>query len=204
MAQGLDIRLERAAREIRIEEKWVHVDGDFFDAVVCSVPPPQLAGLLSWKDSPVVYAPCLTVFFEYEGGRSGLAGDRYALSDSGVEEDLYWSSCENHKRGRIREGFSVFVVHASEIFSQKHLEEDSSIYVPLLQKQLEEKWHLDPDRLKSTFAHRWRYARPVEKNPYPAIPPRLFLCGDGLVKARIEDVWLSGIKAAGEVSASIL
>jgi renalase len=199
MAEGLDVKFECAIAEIEVAEDKVLAGGDSFDAVVCSIPTPQTANLLGWQDSPVSYAPCLTVFFEYAGTGIGLSKEIYAFSDVGGEEALLWSSCENHKQGRIQGDVTVLVVHASEAFSREHLETEASVTVPLLRDIVEKKWDLKGATLRSTFSHRWRYARPVEKKHFPQVSSRLFLCGDGLAKARVEDVWLSGLKTARDI-----
>ncbi|NJK92964.1 MAG: hypothetical protein HC904_14785 [Blastochloris sp.] len=138
-------------------------------------------------------------FFEYEGSGLGRTGERYALSDRTGREVLAWSACENHKEGRVQPGSTVMVVQASEAFSRAHVEQAPELYVPLLRKELERCWELEGAFLKNTFAHRWRYARSLELGSYPPLPAGVEVCGDGLVRSRIEDVYMSGVAAAERV-----
>ena len=199
LGQGLEIRFEQRVERIRVEGRHILADDLHFDALVCSVPTPQLADMLVWDKSPVSYARGLTVLFEYQGLKTGLFTDRYALSTQDPDEPLSWSACENHKEGRIKGDASVFVVQASEVFSNEHWDDEPAGYVPLLRGRLEKHWGLEGFAPVNTFAHRWGYAKPVASEPFPALPPGLFVCGDGVVKARIEDVWLSGVRTAGDV-----
>jgi len=199
LAQGLQLRQEVLVEHIRSDHNKIWAADFGFDSLVISLPIPQTAQLLGWKASPVRYAPCLTLLFEYEGEWAGNSPDRYALSDLSGSENLAWSACENHKVGRIKEGSTVFVVQASEAFSQQHIEDDLENYLPLLRADLEKQWKLSGVKLKETFLHRWLYARPVEGGIFPELPRGIYLCGDGVSKGRIEEVWLSGVAAAEKI-----
>lgn len=200
-AEGLDVRHETLVEELNCKTSKIEMGGEFFDAVVSSLPTPQLAQLLGWMDSPVKYVPCLTVLFEYEGAWLGNSRDQYAISSMDETQNVMWSACENHKTSRIQGDSTVFVVHASESFSARHLDTEPAQYITLLQKDLEQKWKLPSSKFKDQLLHRWRYARPAASAPaaFPPLPRGLFLSGDGTTKARIENVWLSGVQAAGKV-----
>jgi renalase len=204
LAEGLEVKLEQTIQKLSVEKNQVRADDFHFDALVSSVPTPQLAHLLGWKESPVRYAKCLTAFFAYEGIFPGCSAERYALSSKDADEVMSWSACENHKQQRIRGEVTVFVVQASELFSARHWDDDPTLYVPELQERLEKYWDLDGVPRRETFAHRWGFARPVEVGALPELPAGVFVCGDSVVPARIEDVWRSGVEAAERVRRFLL
>lgn len=103
-----------------------------------------------------VMSPCLTGFFEYEGENLpevfGVVGDS--------ESELRWTHCENFKEGRIQAGSRVLVAHGSEAFSKEHLEKSSEQWLPIMQREVENKWieFAELKELKASWGHRWRYA----------------------------------------------
>lgn len=200
LAGGLEVRLEHELREVSPLGKGWALGGEWVDAVVSSAPLPQTEDLFRLKWDGAEYLPCLAFLYEYEGEWAGLSRARYAVSEPSWE--LAWSACENHKEGRIQGARTVFVVHASEGFSRKHLEAHTPDLAGMLRRDLEVIWGLSGCRLLKTSGHRWRHARsrfPV--NLGSGLPPGLFITGDSQCESRIETVWEAGSETARQVRA---
>ena len=179
--------------------KW-GVNGVFFDAVVSTAPWPQTAKIFSLPETKAsAYLPCLTVLLLYEGAWLGRSTQRYAVSDHSGHP-LYWSACENHKRGRIPPGVTAIVVQASVSFSLEHLESPLEAWAPLLCSLVEERWELPPNARATKHRHLWRYARISKPATLPALPEGLFYAGDALGESRVESAWLSGRKVGSELA----
>jgi predicted NAD/FAD-dependent oxidoreductase len=200
LAGGLEVRLEHELREVSPLGKGWALGGEWVDAVVSSAPLPQTEALFRLKWDGAEYVPCLAFLYEYEGEWAGLSRTRYAVSEPSWE--LAWSACENHKENRIRGARTVFVVHASEDFSRKHLEADTPDAAGLLRRDLEVIWGLSGCRLLNTSGHRWRHARSrFQVDLGAGLPPGLFVTGDSQCESRIETVWEAGSQTAQRVQA---
>lgn len=200
LAEELHVRLETTVAEVKAEGDGVLVDGARYDALVSTAPWPQTARLLGLEESVVRYEPCLTVFYEYRLPWKGLLKERFGVI--APESPAAWSSCENHKVGRIQEGSVVMVVQASPTFSRDFLEASPEVYVPKLCKAAALFWDLEGQEPEGWFAHRWRFARNVGlQAAAPALPAGVFLGGDSHVASRLEDVWYDGRETAEAVLA---
>lgn len=201
LAAPLDVRMETRVMEARPEKgKW-RIEEDVFDAIVSCAPYPQTAAILGLNPSDALYAPCLTAFFEFPGAWTGNTRARYGILDRLGRREVSWTSCENHKDGRIASGKTVIVVEASRDFSNAHLEDDPDDYLPPLLKSVHETWEI-PISLQAagTFAHRWRFARVLQPLPDSFTPPPgVYLTGDSLGESGVEQVWLEGLRAAERV-----
>jgi predicted NAD/FAD-dependent oxidoreductase len=196
----LDIKLEHKIEAIESQGVFWEILGQPYAAVVSCAPWPQTAALFGLPETAVTYTPNLTAFLEYEGKPDGLAQHRYARV--APDEDLAWSACENEKPGRIEAGKTVFLVQAGEKFSETYLESEPAIWLPLLQKMLEDTWHFSHATCSATWSHRWRYARHVDGD-LPEFPPGLFVTGDSTCDSKLEPVWHSGRKTALDVLAHL-
>lgn len=185
-AAGLTVRLEITIERVTPCGAQWEVAGELFDVVVFNAPWPQTAAILGLERGLIPFQPNLTGFFEYRGD---TLPKNYAIRDEAQSQPLAWSACENHKTGRIQGKVLVFVVQASLAFTQEHLEAESSLWLPLLQAELEKRWNLAPgDRLDS-WGHRWRYAFSVPDTVPPELPPGCFLVGDSVTGSKVEAVW---------------
>lgn len=194
LGTGLDVRTGMELREVRDRR----IDGEIFDLVVSTAPWPQTCKLAGREDGSNPYAPCLAVILVYDSVWPGSTRERYALRDEAAPE-LTWSACENHKPGRIPDGLTVMVAHASEEFSRMHLEEDPSRWSVILRQRVEELWDLKAETIRSSHPHRWRYARVVEKMSPAGLPDGWIFAGDLLESSRVESAWLAGRKAIARI-----
>ena len=196
LAEGLDVRMGVTIEAV--EDR--RVGGEEFDLILSTAPWPQTAKLAGISGAQNPYAPCLAGLFLYEGDRVGATAARYAISDRSGHA-LAWSACENHKPGRIGEGFTVMVVHASEEFSRARLEDDPAVWVADLRVLMEERWGIPSSAFRAVYPHRWRYARISQKIEIPALPARWHFAGDLLAESRVESAWLAGRVSAARILA---
>ncbi len=202
LAEGIDIRRECAVDQVRATAYGWEAGGEKCDRLVLTTPLPQTLRLLVGKEPfPSLYHPCLAAFFSYRDRLGHPAW--YARHFRRIGAALEWSACENHKENRVRPGELVFVVHSSAAFSNAYLEDDPGGWLAILKRNLEKVWGLSPDDYLDCFAHRWRYARPVNPNQ-PPLPKSqgLYLAGDSFSPSRVEDVWLSGLHTARAILAA--
>lgn len=187
LGAGLEVRTEARIGAV----DGLRIEGEEFDAVVSTAPMPQTLALCGRDEPDVYYAACLSAVFLYEGPLDGLAAARYALSDRSGDP-LAWSACENHKAGRITPDRIAIVAQASEEFSTMYLDEEAAAWEPLLRDMVEERWEIASNRLRASFAHRWRFARVEPIAEDPSLPDGWFFAGDALTGPRVESAWTAG------------
>lgn len=194
LGAGLDVRTGVELGEIDGTE----IDGEHFDTVVSTAPWPQTCKLAGIPIVSNPYAPCLAAIFVYDVPWEGTRKLRYAVRDDS-SHDLAWSACENHKSGRIADGLTVIVAHASEAFSREHLEDAPSEWSAILRRRVEELWEIPPETLRHLHPHRWRYARVTQKIPPAGLPAHWIFAGDLLSASRVESAWLAGRDAVAHL-----
>lgn len=196
LAHALGSELDvRTGNELQVVQEC-RIDGEEFDLVVSTAPWPQTCRLAGIPHVANPYAPCLAVILTYETTWPGLTRACYAIRDE-ASSDLAWSACENHKPGRIPDGLTAMVVHASEEFSRTHLEANPLEWSGILRRRVEEVWKIPPKPFRNMHPHRWRYARVVEKT-LPDLPAGWVFAGDLLKTSRIESAWLADRNAVAE------
>lgn len=172
-----------------------------FDAVILSIPSPQLVPFMqhlpqTWQ--PIieanVYSPCWTIMAGYQDSLP-LPFDGRFMENA----PLSWVARNHSKPGRT--GPETWTLHASPSFSLEHLEDDPEIVTQVCLKAFAELGARQPDWVQT---HRWRYALATN----PLAPPdqslwspelQLGLCGDWLADGRIEGAWRSGLGCANKL-----
>ncbi len=200
-SHGLDMRLNTNVDPLAFRPSGIECMGESYQAVISSLPGPQTAQLFGLAQAPAEYDSCLIALLEYSGVGIGKSRECYARLASADNAILLSSHCENHKAGRIIGNKSVFIVQASPTFSQQHFDEPPEKYVPLLAMENEDLWHIPANQRTAVYGHRWQYGRSLTTQRPRVHPPRgAFFCGDSrTAESTIEDVWLDGRRAAGEV-----
>lgn len=199
-SHGLDIRLNTSIESLAFRPTGIECLGENYQAIVSSLPGPQTAQLFGLAQAPAEYEPCLVALLEYSGVGIGNSRECYARIASPTSNVLLSSHCENHKAGRIIGNKSVFVVQATPAFSQQYFDEPPEKYVPLLAMENEELWRIPPNQRTAVYGHLWSYGRSSSTLRHRVHPARgAFFCGDSRTESTIEDVWLDGRRAAGEV-----
>ena len=194
LAEGLDLRTGVTVESVEHRR----IGGEEFDILLATAPWPQTAKMAGLSSVQNPYAPCLAGLFLYEGEWVGDTAGRYAISDRSGKA-LAWSACENHKAGRVGEGFTVMVVHASEAFSRARLEDDPASWALDLRRLLEERWEIPSSAFRAMHPHRWRYARISGGIEIPVLPEGWYFAGDLLAESRVEAAWLTGLEAARRI-----
>jgi len=174
--------------------------GDF-DAVVLALPAPQAAPLLQ-EAAPALASlagqpmqACWAVMLRFDTPLD-LPFDAAFVNDG----PLRWLARDSSKPGRGTE--ETWLLHASALWSEAHLELDGEVVAELL---IEAFMHLGGARPCASAAHRWRYAIAS-----PALDlgcaweagAGLGVCGDWLQGGAVEGAWLSGRTLAGKIIAS--
>ena len=172
-----------------------------FDALVVTLPAPQVADLLGSHHFGAVAAnvkmtACWTIMAAFES-QIEVPWDGAFVHDSPIA----WVARNSSKPGRERET-DCWVLQASPEWSAAHLE----VTADIAERDLLEAFssvvggHLPPQRYVA--AHRWRYGQCSEPDGRRSLfDPEIGLavCGDWLADGRIEGAFLAGIRAADAV-----
>lgn len=172
-----------------------------FDAVLLALPAPQGASLLD------LHAPEFVAVAQSATMRGSWAMMlRYTTPlDLGFDAvfvndgPLRWVARNSSKPGR--RGDETWLLHASALWSEAHLDETAESVAPLL---LAEFARLGAPAPAAWTAHRWRYADtepPLTHGCLWNSATRIGLCGDWLNGGKVEGAWLSGRALAERVIA---
>ncbi len=212
LASDLNVQYETHVQSVERErDTWTVIDsagkrhGNFHKAVL-SLPAPQSASLIAdplYSDfvsqlRNVAFDPCWAVMAVVDRPIvESLCG---AFINSGP---IRWFSRNNTKPGRQRMPESI-VIHAQPEWSKQHLEHEPPFIVQELMPALWQALGIsDPPVVLDAFAHRWRYAMPVNTEPLSAHralvshDQSLIACGDWASGSRVEGAFLSGQAAIG-------
>lgn len=199
LSEGLSIRYQTRITQVTQQADRWHLLAEAdqtvggFDAVVLTPPPaqaqPLLAGApeLQQRTAPARMQPCWAVMVAFDGPLD-LDYDAAFVEAS----PLGWIARNNSKPDRPAQ--ESWVLHASAVWSDAHLEQAPEAVAPrLLQAFFEATGHA-PAPTAHVQAHRWRYAlatQPLAGPPVwdPAL--RLGVCGDWCHTARVEGAYLS-------------
>lgn len=174
-----------------------------FDAVILSIPSPQLKPFEHHFPDPwrVVihsntYSPCWTVMAGYTEPLKLDFDGRFMDEPS----PLSWVARNHSKPGRT--GPETWTLHGSPRFSTEHLEDDPAPVTDTLVAAFCAVGGRKPDWVQT---HRWRYA--LATNPLAPAEQTLWspdlklgLCGDWLSDGRIEGAWRSGLHCANKLA----
>lgn len=205
LAEGLNIK-----RSCRIETLKRTVDGwelyddagasqGHYDWVICSAPAQQAANLLPQgfahyaRVANTKLVGCYAVML---GFAQPLDLPFDAALVKGV--DISWISVNSSKPGREETGFSL-QVHATNDYSEAHMEADMESVAAHLHREISEVIGHDVRLAEHQAIHRWRYAN-IDKQQGDAalvdIEKRLIVCGDWCIHGRVESAYLSGVAAS--------
>lgn len=210
LAAGLDLHVARPVTAIqRTAEQWaVSVADDPargpFDALVLALPAAQAVALLapvselSSRIAAVAQTPCWAVMLGLRGGESPPADVFENCTDP-----IAWAAREGSKPGRqLPAGEQLWVLHASTMWSQDHLEDSAELVAAALASRFIDRCCFGAIAVYQR-AHRWRFARGrADSTLHGALvdaPLRLVVCGDWSVAARIEGALQSGRAAADQI-----
>jgi predicted NAD/FAD-dependent oxidoreductase len=176
---------------------------DAFERVIVAVPAPQAAHLVSHRPQLVsrTFAaptlPCWAVMAAFEE-RVAARFDAAFVNGS----PLGWIARNTSKPKRDWK-VDCWVLHATNAWSQAHVEDDPEHIGSFLMDAFGDLVHAGLPRAFYATVHRWRFA-----NADPALAAgavgdaeaRITLCGDWCLGSRIEDAYLSGLAAASQIT----
>ncbi len=201
-AEGLDVRCTHHVESIEQHHgAWqLQLRGEAaphpFNAIVVTVPEPQLGALLPTVAPPpslaqITYDPCWTLLW-VPAATVPLADSHQSFA---AHPMLTSMTREDRKPGRG--GPLRYVVHATAAWSEQMLELPADEAAALLQAEAAQLLGIPPDALYLA-AHRWRYAR--VRTPLGlaqlTLAPGLHYASDGCLGDGIESAMISGAAAA--------
>lgn len=207
-ATGLTVLQQQRVESICLEaEAWqLRIAGQqqplAFDAVVVTVPQPQLQPLLPHVTLPSVldridYHPCWTLLWVPVATE---LPDLLPFSPPGHDR-IGWIAREDSKPGRS--GPPRYVVHATAQWSQQMLERSPEAAAAALQTAAAALLGIAP-QAHFAMAHRWRFARVRQsiETPQLMLAPGLHYASDGCLGDSVEYAMTSGAAAATALLAS--
>ena len=163
-----------------------------FDAVVSSVPLPQLAPLFAdlpseWvaQWSRISMTPCWAMMIDWGDVPPPDAFDGWFVNDEFVD----WIAQNNRKPGRVAQPH--WTMHATQAWSQVHEEARPEAVIDQTHQWLRDRGFGAPAQI---HAHRWRYARSqgqAAQAAYWDADLRIGVIGDWLGGGRVEGAWTS-------------
>jgi predicted NAD/FAD-dependent oxidoreductase len=204
LSEDLSIKLNTRVQSIKKElEKW-HLEDDQgnnlgqYDWVILAVPAEQTRDLLTSSSlcypnmSKIRMQSCFSVMLGFE---QALPLEFDAALVRG--EDISWISINSSKPGRNK-AFSL-LVHSTNQWADKHLEDDQEQLMKYLCKQTCEIIGLDINKAAHKAIHRWRYAN-IEKQSgeshFLDSSQNFAICGDWFIQGRVEAAFSSGFELA--------
>ena len=199
LSEGLDIRFETTvARIVRSNGRWTlfdAADSDLgqFDWLVLTAPAPQTAALA--KEFPEVVSLCdgrtmRGCFALMLGFAEPVELPWQAALVRGA--DISWVSVNSSKPGR-NEAFTL-VVHSTNAWADEHIDDDIDSVTEHMMTEVSQVTGRDLRIATHCQVHRWRYAN-IDKQTGPSCfvsdELRLAVCGDWLVRGRIEAAFTS-------------
>ncbi|MED5545236.1 MAG: FAD-dependent oxidoreductase [Pseudomonadota bacterium] len=193
---------------VRDEDGWriegEGLDAEPFDSVVVAVPAEQAAPLLSLHDldegleaASVRSTPCWSVMVAFPWD---IPAPRSFMADLGIFSVL---ACNASKPER---GPSHgWVLHANAAWSRANLECEAEDVAERMLAEFAQA--LGTELPAPTFlkAHRWRFAQPYGQSGRVLwnLEQRLGACGDWCRAPTVEGAWLSGVRLADQMRASL-
>lgn len=179
------------------EYGWLH---DHFAAVILALPAPQVVPLLqiaapeiSRLAKSVVMRGCWSLMLHFSTP-TGLPFDAAFVNDG----PLSWLARDSSKPQR--KGKEMWILHASEAWSEANIEQEKTWVANELLKAF---YQLGGTTPAEWVAHRWRYAKAdpsLNLGSHWSVEKQIGLCGDWLNGGKVEGAWLSGKALAGQVA----
>ena len=199
LLQGLQVHVGHAVTQVERQEQqwWLRVSEQGaalgpFDAVIASVPLPQLhalfnelpqAWLSAWQQ--IEMTPCWAVMMDWAQGAPDNFGGWF-VNDPFVD----WIANNHRKPGRITHAH--WTLHATESWSEQHVDATPEFVMAQTRMWLSQRgWSQQPPEMS---AHRWRYARSRGASQQPShwsADLGLGVVGDWLGGGRVEGAWQS-------------
>ncbi|MEM8682913.1 MAG: FAD-dependent oxidoreductase [Pseudomonadota bacterium] len=203
LAETLDVRLQtRIVEARRTADGWRLTDdaGNAHDAdwLVVTAPGPQTRALLADHMPDQAAAPsgamkaCYAVMLAFDETQP-TSFDASRVLDA----DISWISVNSSKPGR--DASFTMVVHATNAWADANTDIDLDVALSHLLSEFEAVSGLDASNAVHTDIHRWRYANTARQDGagYALnVGARLGICGDWLIRGRVEAAFQSAMRLA--------
>ena len=212
MASKLNVSVNSRVKNVGQKDgKWLlqfedDAKNSTYDAVIISAPPLQTVPLLKeFKDlqdkcSVVAMNPCWATMVSFESplpiNFDGIFGDEH--------DALSWI-CRDSSKPQRPQG-ERFVLHASNEWTRKHLNENADVVSTALVKEFFGMTWTPPREFSSVQSYLWHYAAPAQTDSLYDLADEsktLRLCGDWSHSGRVEGAFLSGQYAARKIVAKL-
>ena len=201
LAADIAVELGRLVDRVELlDDDGVAVAGRVFDRVVIAVPAPQGVEILQRSEIAVPAAMRDVVMLPRWTLILGLAAPCTPL---GAVSDQVVASATPQSNPMRREG-QAWVVHATDQWSQAHLELPKPVAASRLLDHLRERLDVPVPATTYCVAHRWRYAQTQHPLGEPALTcadRRVSLCGDWCLGPTVADACRSGTFLAQAIAA---
>lgn len=170
-----------------------------FSHVVCAVPAPQAAALLSAAPKLAAVAAGVKMDPTWAVALGFDTPLDTRLQGCFVQDSpLDWLARDRSKPGRESD-LDTWVLHATSEWSRQHIDLSREAVVEHLHGAFAELIGCAVPAPSFSLAHRWLYARPAGSHEWGALADAdlgLYICGDWCLSGRVEGAWLSGQEAA--------
>ena len=213
LGSGLDIRQGIEITDIEQHDGLVALHDSAGGTVtarqaVITAPAPQAKRLLgtaapalSAVAATAEYAPCWTAMFGFDAEM--VPADRPPIQNK--TGPVGWAMWEGHRPGPAAITGGSLTVQAAPDWSEENLEEDAASVAGAILAAWQVASGLSVGEPSYKAAHRWRFARvtrPAESDTGCLSPDgRIAIAGDWLAGARVEDAYMSGLRAVAALAA---
>lgn len=203
LAEGQDIRLKTTVEALEKEGDAFFCEGERFDAVIITPPAPVAKPLLLSVGqgrylANTSYRSCLAVLLGFEAPLPNL--NYHALLDPEQRHPLTWLCVESAKcPGRAPEGCTAIVAQLSPEYSRRNFETAEETIVVAALDFATRLYGKPFETPKVAKVVRWRYSHPETTSLFESAndpEDKVIVAGDGVMGARVEFAYESGIKAA--------
>jgi predicted NAD/FAD-dependent oxidoreductase len=202
---GVQVRsVSPSGAQLRVSFERERAD-ELFDAVVCTVPSPQVPPILgSWAE---LVAAAEAVPFEAQWvamlAFSAPVAGAATLIQSWADNSVIASAWREPAKP-ARDSFECWTVQTSADFTARYLEDSAPQVADRVLAAFGALDGVELTPLVMAIAHRWRYARParpLRTGPLTANDGRLVVAGDWTADGTVDGAWCSGVAAADRVLA---
>lgn len=207
LAQGLKINLETKIKSIKKDQdKWRLIDekeNNFvgYDWLICAIPSQQAVDLipnsltLFQKIKSIKMQSCFSLMLGFEKPLD-LDFDAALVKD----EDISWISVNSSKPAR-NDAFCL-LINSTNKWADNHIDDDKNQVMEYLCGKASKIVGFDLSVAQHKSIHSWRYANIKKQEGENFLideSEKISVCGDWLVKGRMESAFLSGFKAANQI-----
>jgi renalase len=206
LARNLDLRFKTKVKTIKPGYTWQlldehDVDLGSYDWVIVTAPAEQttqlMPGSFKFRDdiNAINMHSCYSLMLGVDAD-PGFTFDAALVTNA----DISWITVNSTKPGRPT--LPTILVHSSNEWADKHLEQDLNTVTDHLCTELKRVTGFDSRQAKLLLVHLWRYAnidKQVHADGFIDAEQKLVACGDWCIKASVESAFLVGSRVAQQM-----